>query len=780
MRLINVETQKLEEFPDHNIPKYAILSHTWGDDWEELTLRDVQEGRVHKPGIGSVKFQGCCEQAKADHLKYAWMDTCCTDQTNQVELSEAINSMFRWYGRAEICYAYLADVPHGEPPQSQGSKFRASRWFRRGWTLQELLAPKHLRFYDNKWKPLGTKGKMRKAIEEITGIPYQFVMGIADLQTASVAQRMSWAAHRETKKVEDIAYCLLGLFGVTMGMIYGEREMAFFRLQEEIMKRTRDDSILAWGLDVNGQATNNKLDQGQQVTAGRILAANPSAFANSGHIVSRRQRAMSPTSLQISGGSLRINLSLLPTSAGKTIGLLSCGPENDPQQAVGIPLAGMTSESADQYIRPSGGQATLVPTSSLDAASYKFIYIKNNLQDSSKSTSENHYWLYDEAEFTQLNLDLVDVAPQSCWREEESLIVSTLASDREATHRIIARLRHNEGGSQDFLVLLEFQKQGTRAREAQCCVMICHRNTTSEELARQLQYLAQQASGRTSASNGLLHLRLILDTQGQPTSIIRPEDRRHPPDTTIDATEELEKSYAAMPIFEVTRSGLLIQSRLDTYLKNDANILEKQAPDSGQTPLAIAVVEGLPQSVDILLNSGAKADSLSRNGETPLLLAAWKTSSNVRSRIIQLLLEKTPPHSIDTTCSAADNKTPLMYAVEKRDIDSIRLLTDAGAALLVKQPDGLNTTYVAEHVNDSAVLRALFKTQPSGQVQQPTFLESFLLSITTWIMAQIVAFLHLVLLQASKLKYKLNQTTNQVSGRPVIGVKTGRLLEVSG
>jgi hypothetical protein len=122
MRLIDVKTLRLEEF-HNNIPPYTILSHTWGDGNDELTFRDIEDGKVDKPGLASVKFRGCCEQAKKDSLGYAWIDICCIDKTNLVELSEAINSMFRWYRRAEICYTYLSDVPSDDESRKPGSKF---------------------------------------------------------------------------------------------------------------------------------------------------------------------------------------------------------------------------------------------------------------------------------------------------------------------------------------------------------------------------------------------------------------------------------------------------------------------------------------------------------------------------------------------------------------------------------------------------------------------------------------------------------------------------------
>ncbi|RYP19113.1 hypothetical protein DL765_003529 [Monosporascus sp. GIB2] len=194
MRLINVKTSEFEEFPEHRTPSYAILSHTWGSDIEELTFRDVEKGITKKPGVGSIKLQGCCQQAMKDRVGYIWIDTCCIDKTNSVELGEAINSMFRWYQRASVCYAYLSDVPGDQNPREEGSKFRTSRWFRRGWTLQELLAPKRLFFYSSDWYRLGAKAQLRTVIEEITGIPKRFLTGGTNIESASVAQhQQGWA-----------------------------------------------------------------------------------------------------------------------------------------------------------------------------------------------------------------------------------------------------------------------------------------------------------------------------------------------------------------------------------------------------------------------------------------------------------------------------------------------------------------------------------------------------------------------------------------------------------
>ncbi|KAI3323705.1 HET-domain-containing protein [Xylariaceae sp. AK1471] len=218
MRLIHVKTKRLEEFIGDHVPTYAILSHTWGADHEELTFQEVQNGLPEKVSQGSCKLEGCCQEALKDSISYVWIDTCCIDKTNSTELGEAINSMFRWYQGAKVCYAYLSDVKRSKVASVPIKSLQKSRWFTRGWTLQELIAPMDLRFYDLEWGFLGTKRKLASAVSGITGIPRSLLLGITTLAEASVAQRIK----------EDIAYCLLGIFDISMPMIYGEGHKAFF------------------------------------------------------------------------------------------------------------------------------------------------------------------------------------------------------------------------------------------------------------------------------------------------------------------------------------------------------------------------------------------------------------------------------------------------------------------------------------------------------------------------------------------------------------------------
>jgi hypothetical protein len=212
-----------------------------------------------------------------------------------------------------------------------------------------------------------------------------------------------------------------------------------------------------------------------------------------------------------------------------------------------------------------------------------------------------------------------------------------------------------------------------------------------------------------------------------------------------------------MSIFEDARKGILVGDRLDNYVKRNANILNEQDLSSGLTPLAIAVVEGFPEEVEQLLKKDAKVDGRSRNGETPLLLAAWKTT-NERVLIIQLLLSKTP--SVDTTCSAAENKTPLMYAIENKDIDSIRMLRKAGANLKIKNDEGFNAKEVAIYTDDSAVLRALYPDKEQFYLAKvAAVVIEFILFILAWLNGAIKE----VVRRASSLNPALVQLTNEVS-----------------
>lgn len=248
MRLLRSDDRgqlSLVEFTGTKVPPYAILSHTWGRESEEVSYEDIIQSNGHdKSGYQKIHF--LWSQASKDGLKYFWIDTCCIDKKSSAELTESINSMFSWYQNAAVCYVTLADLP---PNCVLARELHRCRWFGRGWTLQELLAPapRDVQFYDSTWTYIGSLDSLVGLISTITGIASQSIIGgIGKLRSASVATKMSWAARRETTRPEDMAYCLLGIFDVNMPLIYGEGTKAFRRLQEEIIKRKNDLTIFAW------------------------------------------------------------------------------------------------------------------------------------------------------------------------------------------------------------------------------------------------------------------------------------------------------------------------------------------------------------------------------------------------------------------------------------------------------------------------------------------------------------------------------------------------------
>uniref|UniRef100_A0A4E9EGI3 Uncharacterized protein n=1 Tax=Gibberella zeae TaxID=5518 RepID=A0A4E9EGI3_GIBZA len=272
MWLINTSTIKLERANSDDLPPtpYAILSHTWAE--QEVTFEDMISHSQVKCMLGYTKIENTCRLAKERGLAYAWVDTCCIDKRSSAELAEAINSMFRWYKQATVCFAHLEDLPPGVNGSLDYASLSYCRWFTRGWTLQELIGPKDLEFYDCAWKLRGKKTDLGTLISEITGIHEEVLNDNSALESVPIARRMSWAAKRKTTRVEDMAYCLLGIFDVNMPMMYGEGAKAFERLQEEIIKQTTDMSIFAWKAN----------DESQDYRG--ILAQSPDEFAHCGHI----------------------------------------------------------------------------------------------------------------------------------------------------------------------------------------------------------------------------------------------------------------------------------------------------------------------------------------------------------------------------------------------------------------------------------------------------------------------------------------------------------------
>ena len=285
MRLLHTTELRFEEFFDDQIPPYAILSHRWGPD--EVSYQDFLAGRK-MDGAGYKKIRQACNIAAAGGHQvrsdpglvsmpsiWIWIDTCCIDKASSAEISEAINSMYRWYSKSQFCYVLLHDVTASYDREKTRSEFIRSEWFDRGWTLQELLAPWRVIFLDKDGVELGNKITLIEEISKTTGIAKQYLESWqASQNQVTIAEKMMWARKRKTSRIEDKAYCLLGLFNINMPLLYGEGNKAFRRLQLEILKSSDDESIFAWDF-VDNEGTAVPFTSGRSTG---VLAVEPLSF----------------------------------------------------------------------------------------------------------------------------------------------------------------------------------------------------------------------------------------------------------------------------------------------------------------------------------------------------------------------------------------------------------------------------------------------------------------------------------------------------------------------
>ncbi len=293
MWLLSTDRAELHFFisPEAVTGGYAILSHTWGNN--EQTFQDTQALRdkcmatgQNPRDLSTDKVRECCILVERHGYQWVWDDTCCIDKTSSSELSESINSMFHWYSCAEVCYAHMEGVESDCDLKAPGSAFRKARWHTRGWTLQELIAPFIVIFVSQDWEIIGMKLELAELLEEITGVWRGVLVCETRVSDVSVGERISWASRRNTTRVEDEAYSLMGLFNVTIPTIYGDGRRAFQRLQHEIMKQSSDTTLFAWDNVVEDgtftlaeQLKNHHFfDTNHETYASYLLAPSPAMF----------------------------------------------------------------------------------------------------------------------------------------------------------------------------------------------------------------------------------------------------------------------------------------------------------------------------------------------------------------------------------------------------------------------------------------------------------------------------------------------------------------------
>jgi len=408
MWLLNTRTYELKRFFS-DVPRYAILSHTWAVD--EPTFDDLATGTAHlKAGYQKIE-QSCAIAAESD-ISHIWIDTICIDKRSSSELSEAINSMYRYYERSYICYAYLEDISSGEIAHN---KIMASRWWTRGWTLQELIAPKEVVFYSTVWFPIASKGDLASSIFQATGIDESILKNSGYLHSVSVAKRMSWAAKRETTREEDIAYCLLGVFGVSMPLLYGEGPKSFSRLQEEIMKESSDQSLFAWSRTMESDDSDLH----------GMLAPHPRSFSNSGDIVPFQGIEHFGTATEhytMTNKGLQISLPVLQRKEDrKFVAILACHREGNFMGALGISLRPIPGSSGKAFIRDISTGPEFTPldldlngilSTQLGWIKIQSIYILND--GTSGGTRAKYAWLRTYPKSFMPDFEFNDLRMQHC------------------------------------------------------------------------------------------------------------------------------------------------------------------------------------------------------------------------------------------------------------------------------------------------------------------------------------------------------------------------------
>lgn len=483
MRLLHIETLRLHTFYGNDIPPYAILSHTWLRDEEEVTFDDIQSiqadgaialdmaaaGQHHlwTRKLGFKKMEYLCNQADTDGYQYVWIDTCCIQQSNSTELSEAINSMFNWYFNAAKCYAYLMDID-----LASDASFLTSRWWTRAWTLQELLASRHLEFYDVKWQYSGSKSSQAAAISKRTGIDEETLQAPRKMFYKSIAQRMSWAAGRRAKRIEDRAYSLLGIFEISMSMQYGEGTGAFMRLQKEILKGNNDQTLFVWNLapdaiprilkDSHGRLTLHGLSKADPQVVGSLdnsqsvmdrleqeineylehnntlemsstgmFADDPEKFKHCGQVTFHHRYALE-THIAELNGAWRMEMPLVEVNFQQDscrIALLPCGQADQPHHLLAILLRAWTA--GNRFERTSLGQGIftfLVDFAVINAARTEQLWVDDRWWVSRYQDPIRSQGHFSRSIQVRINVDadaysFASALPSTCrWTDELSVL----------------------------------------------------------------------------------------------------------------------------------------------------------------------------------------------------------------------------------------------------------------------------------------------------------------------------------------------------------------------
>ena len=636
---------------------------------------------------GYEKVSKACLVAAADEFDYIWIDTCCIDKTSSAELSEALNSMYRWYQEAEECYAYLVDVPHNSVNRRTGvtgPEFCKSRWFTRGWTLQELIAPLSVIFLDSEWQEIGTKSNLYRDISEITGIPGNFLLG-DDLRHASIAQRMSWASQRETTRTEDLAYCLMGLFGIYMPMLYGEGERAFIRLQEEIMRVSDDHSLFAW------RSTENH---------GGILANSPAAFANSGNIipVSPAYATSSPSTLSSRG--IHLSLRFINNGQGKGLAILHCTEIGKERMRLALYLRDVFLTNED-FVREQSETFRLIDTEDINPSQHPLtsLFIRQ------WHPARNRSWEGMEKCIVKLaGVDVQDATSRitnfdpNCYLSDGLIVMDMKAISDGLLGRLVVMCK--DGNL--FQILLSKYGKSLSADISAITTEWQHiQDANVLEKEQNQDRIVKVLSDRQHVHIAIKKRVLLLGGERCLTGVVEVSYS-----STLKAGWLEHVTIVEKLVKEMTLLSYAAKRGRKTILEHllDRGGIESKSEVDLRTPLSWAAEGGQEEIVKYLLERGAELDSEDNNGRVPLSWAAGSGHETIvrillaevekgledrkhlsRAGWQRLLAAKSESKRSDVQVrqkwlmSDRYGQTPLFYAAQNGHMAVVKLLLEKGA-----------------------------------------------------------------------------------------------------
>lgn len=750
MRLLNVYTKKFSEFDDKNIPPYAIASHRWCGD--EAHYKDISKNK-NRASEGLKKVEGFCkfvrdendrktDQGRSDEVcLWIWLDTVCINKDSETDVSESINSMFRWYRRADVCYAYLVDVrPLTIGREAVMLDFRHSKWFTRGWTLQELIAPRQVVFLTSAWEIIGVKGRsaakgksedLGALIADITGIP-KSVFGDQvefDLDSLTPAERSSWIQRRETKKTEDIAYCLLGILDVNMSLIYGERGKAWQRLEEEVSKRYKTVITLPKpdvlnkrlsGLHLSSwlqrfQPKTNRGDEETQFGSATITTATETSKLDTiastsvpRELSSHRSRRLSPSSTAIPA--------FRPDKLGED--LLKASLDGDElvleellRNGIDLNYRDRSGLTALHYATLSGSHNTVdmlitadadINAPSLElgtplclAALQRRAHMVELLLNKGANVNEPGRWVgyplhcaswsgccHTVATLISYGADATVTSPiWTTFLEHGSRVGSSAATEYEQVTRRSSETKHEIYECQPIVIAIDRRHESIvqRLLDAKVPINAEHRffwsdrpdEESFEDIAA--EYKCEHESALMAAS-----------WKGPSTLLSK----------LINANAEINKrdSWGRSALWIAVQSGQVT----NVQVLINAGAVVNAVSNSGKSVLHVAIEAGHADVVEYLLKKGADVDRADNNARTACHFAAFKGYAN----ILTMLLSRNARYS----ARDRDDRTPLHAALTIGDhVKTVECLLKHGANPLAPDKDGRTPLHYAANKGSHAV-----------------------------------------------------------------------------